>query len=345
MRRIATLWALFLVCAHSFIGAAQSIPAEWEIYQSPKYFSNVQSGSNPEGLPINEYLEFLTSSAISWLARQLEVKVHETAELEKNSVDGISSVSYSSKSTYGTDVKLKLVVTKTYYSKKDNLWSTIAFIEKASTTAYFKKVIEDNLSTAERIYNNANDLIGLGYKEKAKVELNTAIDYFKKTEEAFYWLKMCGISSSEYASILSIRNDLDSLIQQKILQLGHDTTLFIKCSADCFGSSYGQLESTIKAKLSSEERSFVSNKASADWVITINATAREHNAVSYGSLSTYFTYVDAICTLYKATTNQLIYESSFTEKGGSTTNYTESAKDAYKRLSSSIINAIEDRIE
>ena len=339
------MWALFFMCAHSFIGFAQSYPSDWDAYQSSKYFYSIQSGSNPEGLPNNEYFEILTSSAISALARQLEVKVSETAELEKISRNGISSVSYTSKSSYSTDVKLKLVNTKTHFSKKDNTWSAIAYIEKSSTISYFKKVIEDNLSSAERLYNNSNDLISLGYKEKAKKELSNALEYFSKTEEAFYWLKMCGLSSSEYTALLGIRNNLDSLIQQKVAQLGHDTALYIACTADCFGTNYDQLESSLKSRLSSEDRSFVNNKASADWIITINASARQHNAVSYGSLSSYFAYVDAKCTLYKATTGQMIYEGSFSEKGGSTISYDESAKDAYKRIASKILGAIDDLIE
>lgn len=345
MKRIIMIWTLFLLCAHSFIGFAQSCPLEWEIYQSPKYFSNVQSGSNPEGLSTNEYFEILTSSAISGLARQLEVTVNETAELEKISNNGISSVSYSSKSTYSTDVKLKLVNTKTLFSKKDNTYYAIAYIEKSSTISYFKKVIEDNLSAVERLYNNSNDLISLGYKEKAKKELINALEYFSKTEEAFYWLKMCGSSSNEYTALLGIRNNLDGLIQQKVAQLGHDTTLFITCKADCFGTEYDQLESSLKSRVSSEDRSFVNNKASADWIITINATARQHNAVSYGSLSSFFAYVDAKCTLYKATTGQMIFEGSFSEKGGSTISYDEAAKDAYKRITSKILGAIDDLIE
>lgn len=339
------IWALLSLCAHTFFGYAQSYPADWDVYQSPKYFYSIQSGSNSEGLSNNEYFEILTSSAISGLARQLEVKVNETAELEKISNNGASSVSYSSKSSYSTDVKLKLVNTKTHFSKKDNTWYAIAYIEKSSTISYFKKVIEDNLSAAERLYNYSNDLISLGYKEKAKKELSSALEYCSKTDEAFYWLKMCGISSSEYTAILGIRNNLDSLIQQKVAQLGHDTTLFIACTANCFETNYNQLESSLKSRLSSEDRSFVNNKASADWIITINASARQHNAVSYGSLSSYFAYVDATCTLYKATTGQMIYEGSFSEKGGSTISYDESAKDAYKRIASKILSAIDGLIE
>lgn len=345
MKRTVLLWALFFFCAHTFIGFAQSYPTEWEIYMTPKYFYSIQSGSNPEGLPDNDYFDILTSSSISGLAIQIEVKVNETAELEKSSVNGLSTVSYSSRSSYSADVKLKLVTTKTRFSKRENTWYAIAFIEKNAAITFFKKEVEDNLSAAERLYNRANDLISLGYKEKAKNELNEAIKCFSKTEEAFYWLKMCGLSSSEYTSILGLRNNLDSLIQQKLAQLGHDTTLFIKCTADCFGSNYTQLERSIKSKLSSEDRSFVSNKAPADWIITIDASARQHNSVSYGSLSSFFTYVDASCSLYKAATGQMIYEGAFSEKGGSTVNYEESAKDAYKRIASKIIGTIEDLIE
>lgn len=345
MRRQMMMWALFLCCAHSYIGVAQSIPAEWALYQSPKYFCSIQSGSNPEGLPTNEYFEILTASATSGLARQLEVKINETAELEKNSVNGISSVSYSSKSAYSTDVKLKLVATKTQYSRQDNTWYAVAYIDKASAISLFKKEVEDNLASANRLYINATDLISLGYKEKAKIELNEAIKFFSKTEDAFYWLKMCGLSASDYSSLLAIRNNLDNLIRQKIALLGHATTIFVDCKADLFGNQNEQFASSIKSRLASEDVSFVSSKSGADWVITIIAEARESNAVTYGSFSSYFSYVDAICKLFKATTGQMVYEDSFSEKGGSTNSYLDAAKEAYKQLDSKIYNAILDKIE
>lgn len=345
MSRKAVMWALFLFCAHTSLGFGQSFPLEWEAYQSPKYFYSIQSGTNPDGLPSNEYNEILTSSAISGLARQLEVKVSEVAELDKQSSNGISSVSYSSKSSYTTDVKLKLVTTKTQYSKRDNTWYAIAYIDKASAISFFKKEIEDNLGSANRLYNNATDLISLGYKEKAKIELNEAIKFFSKTEEAFYWLKMCGLSASEYSSLLAIRNNLDNLIQQKIALLGHATTIFVDCKADLFGNQYEQFASSIKSRLASEDVSFVSSKSGADWVITIIAEARESNAVTYGSFSSYFSYVDAICKLLKVTTGQMVFEDSFSEKGGSTNSYLDAAKEAYKQLDSKISNVIMDKIE
>lgn len=345
MRSKLIIWSLFLLCVHTATVFAQSYPEDWKVYQSPKYFCCFQSGTNPDGMPIETYLEALTSAAISGLARQMEVQVSETAELEKTSINGTSSVSYSSHTSYSTDVKLKLVNTKTQYNKREKLWYAIAYIEKQFAISFFTKEIEDNLSTAERIYNNAKDLISLGYKEKAKNELNEATKCFSKTEEAFYWLKMSGLSNSEYSSILGVRHNIENLITQALIQLGHNTTLYIKCSADCFGAKYGQLENDLKSKLSSEDRSFVTNKATADWIIDINASAREYNAVSYGSLSSYFSYVDANCTIFKAATSQMIFEGSFSEKGGSTINYEDSAKDAYRRIVSKILGIIEENIE
>lgn len=345
MKRTVLMWALFFFCAHAFIGFAQSHPTEWEVYMSPKYFYSIQSGANPKGLPNNEYFDILTSSAISGLARQMEVKVNETAELEKSSVNGLSTVSYSSHSSYTTDVKLKLVTTKTQFSKRENTWYAIAFIEKNAAISFFKKEIEDNLSAAERLYNNANDLISLSYKEKAKNELNEAIKYFSKTEDAFYWLKMCGLSSNEYTSLIGIRNNLDNLIHQRIALLGHSTTIFIDCNAVCLEEQYSQLASSIKSKLASDDVSFVSSKSGADWVITIIAEARENNSVSYGSLYSYFSYVDVTCKVLKAITGQLVYENSFSEKGGSTISYKDAAKEAYKQVNAKLCYLILDVIE
>ena len=345
IRRKLILWALLFLCAHSFDLFAQSAPPTWEEFQSSNYFYSFQYGSNPDGMTSEDYLETLLTSAISGLARQIEVKVKETADLEKISKNGTSAISYSSSSTYTTDVKLNLVSTKTFFSKKDNIGYAIAYIDKSSASLFFKKEIEDKFSEAKRLYTNANDLLSLGYKEKSKKELTEAIKCFSMMDEAFYWLKLCGISSNDYTSLLEIRNDINVLVQQKIAQLGHDNAIYISCTADCFGSEYNQLEGIIKSKLYSEDRSFVSSRSSADWVITINASAREHNSVSYGSLSSYFCYVDATCKIYKVNTGQMIYEGAFSEKGGSTISYSESGKDAYTRIASKIIGAVEGKIE
>lgn len=54
--------------------------------------------------------------------------------------------------------------------------------------------------------------------------------------------------------------------------------------------------------------------------------------MDFGSSVNYFSYVDAEIAVEKVVTNQRIYEDMLTEKGGHTHNFTEAARDAYKKI-------------
>lgn len=85
------------------------------------------------------------------------------------------------------------------------------------------------------------------------------------------------------------------------------------------------------AKRFQTRRTKSKSEASADWAITIKASSRQYNTMDFGSSVNYFSYVDAEIAVEKVVTNQRIYEDMLTEKGGHTHNFTEAARDAYKK--------------
>ena len=90
---------------------------------------------------------------------------------------------------------------------------------------------------------------------------------------------------------------------------------------------------------------FVRSGNEADWIITITAIAREYSKSYFGSVSSYFAYVDAKISIDKVATQQRIYEDAISEKGGHTHNYKQAARQAYKDISPKISEIIKGQIQ
>lgn len=122
-------------------------------------------------------------------------------------------------------------------------------------------------------------------------------------------------------------------------------TICIQCDASIFGTNYPTLSSTLQGHLSKLGCNFVSDPSVADWVVMIQASAREYSTVLTGNIATYFVYVDATVSVRKAVTNQLVYEDMLTEKGGHTHNYHQAAREAYRYLTPKICKAVEEQVK
>lgn len=114
-----------------------------------------------------------------------------------------------------------------------------------------------------------------------------------------------------------------------------DTYIHLDCSASVFDEETDVLEDKLKAALADNECAFTRDTARADFLISVDATAREYNH----AYNTYFSYVDARVDIKKAYNEEQIYQDEISQKGGSTKSYTYAAKEAYE----DIIDKIKDK--
>lgn len=321
-----------LLIVISFVCIAQQYPPEWLRYTSGGYLFDIQSERNLRNRSETAFNNYLLNIARTNIAKQVRLQVHDFAELNKKSIDGSSTVVYTSNTYFSTDVELKLVETKTYYDPETKQGYAIAYIDKYAACQYYRNAVASLLNKADNSLALARDFIGAGFKHRAKVELEALLNDFETTEEAFFWLGIFGVSFDESEKLHAQYNEKEGLIKQRLADLQYGTSICLICSTDIFGTRYPTLQNELKGKLAAEGCNFTDDPLQADWVIRVEVSTREYNRLTINSQSLYFAYADANISIDKVISSQRIYEDGLSAKGGHTMNYKEAARTACEEL-------------
>lgn len=163
----------------------------------------------------------------------------------------------------------------------------------------------------------------------------------------------------------------------------NNITCCVLCTADLFGEPYTKLEKEVKNALTASGCSIIKDSLAADYVIhieakareysntklenevrnelsvsgtaitndsvtseaiNIEATAREYSQTKVGGKNVYCAYVDAAITIEDIAKGQIIYEDEVSAKGVHTMNYTEAAREAYRSISDDIAKVLKDSL-
>ena len=344
---------LFGLCfGLSFVSMAQTCPPEWSPYTSANYLYDLQSDYNNRGLSDTDFKNYLLNVARTNLAKQVRMRVTDEANLYKQAVGGRSQINYSSSTQFSTDVSLQLVNTKTLYRPDTKEYFALVYIDKSEACRHYRNEIERILSKVDNALTTANNYVQSGFKEKARGEMNAVLPEFSRTEEPFFWLSFFGTSRSDLQTLNDQCNTREQAVKQMLADLKHSTSICLSCTADLFGSSYATLQNELKGKLSAGGCQFTSDETAADYVIRVEASAREYNIAVFGSHTSYFAYADARITIDKRgaqridqqRNSQRIYENEVSSKGGHTRNYTEAARAAYRELCKELTTILNGQI-
>lgn len=333
MKRVGLLFCLFWI----FGGLkAQQYPPEWVKYTYGGYMYDIQSDSNNRNLPETDFKNYLLNIARTNLAKQIQVRVKDVAELSKQSVDGRTAIAYSSNTRFSTDVNMKLVETKTTYNPLSRTGNAIAYIDRTAARNYYN----NELTLVHNKINNsiklAENYVAAGFKSKARSELESSQKQFALVDESLFWMNIFGASQSDLTEWQERLNTAEQMIKRMLADLKHGTVICLSCNADIFGRPYPTLQNEIKGVLAADGCSFTDNPAAADWVIAVTCNAREYSNVYIGNSSSYFSYVDAQIVIDKVITSQRIYEDEISVKGGHSFGYAEAAKAGYKEIKQEI---------
>lgn len=323
---------LSILVSISFGSIAQQYPPEWGQYTSGGYLFDIQSDHNGQNQSETEFKNYLLNIARTNLAQQIRVQVQDFAELNKKSIDGNSTVAYTSETHFSTDVELKLVETRTYYDWETKQGYAIAYINKHAACQYYRNAVVTLLNKADNSLALARDFVGAGFKHRAKVELEALLTDFGTNKEAFFWLGLFAVSYDESEKLQVQYNEKEGLIKQQLADLQYGTSICLICSTDIFGSRYPTLQNELKGKLAAEGCNFTDDPSQADWVIRVVVSTREYNHLTMNSQSLYFAYADANISIDKVISSQRIYEDCLSAKGGNMMNYKEAARTACKEL-------------
>ena len=325
-------FAMALLLLWGAVAYAQNYPSEWVRYTSDGYFHDIESSSNKQSA---------LNMARTNLARQIQIRVKEVSQMDKQAVNGRSSILYRSSSTFSTDVDMDLAETKTHYNTEQGKYYVLLYIDKASSAVYYENEVKMFISKVDNAITIADNYISTGFKQKAKLELQKALRPFDDAGKYFFWLNVFGLDEYRIQHYLNEVNGREQTVKQKLSELEYGTTYCIVCDADLFGKRYIKLANEVKGNLSASGCNFVATPGSADVVIRIHASARKYNEFQ----GAYFTYIDAAVTIDKTATGQRIFEDEVQIKGAHTLSYDEAARDGYKQITKEITKLLKENIK
>lgn len=340
-RMVSLLTVLVSMASHSY---GQQYPPEWIKYTYDNYLFAIEKDVNSKKITETAFKEGLLKAAQANLARQIEVSVVDNANFSKVSENGYSSVTYVSNTQYSTDVTLNLVETRTFYDASTRQGYAIAFIDKGAALRFWLNEYNMLIGQTQNTIAVAQTYVETGFKDRAKSELADVQSLFPEIDESLSWLGVFDISVSEMTELLSRRNFLNHSVKQMLADLEYGVSIYVDCNADVFGKPYPSLAGSVKSVLAEDGCNFSDDDSSSDWVVKIVGTSREYNAMTAGSQTLYFVYVDVQIQIEKKSTGQKIYEDMLSMKGSHGAGYAEAARSAYKRLTPDICSLVANNI-
>lgn len=324
---------------------AQQYPPEWVRFTYSGYMYDIQSDSNDRNMSETDFKNYLLNIARINLAKQIQVRVQDVAELNKQSVNGRTSITYSSSTNFSTDVNLKLVETRTAYNSISRMGYAIAYIDKEVAHNYYKNKLSLGYNKINNSIALAENFVSAGFKSKAQSELEASREHFAEADEPLFWMNIFGVSQLELGEWQERFNVAEQNVKRMLADLKHGTVICLSCTADIFGKPYYALQNELKGILAADGCSFTDDPTGADWVIAVTCNTREYSNVKVGNSNSYFSYVDARLVIDKVITSQRIYKDEISVKGGHTFGYSEAAKAGYKEIKQEIGKIIKNSIK
>ena len=345
MMRKTSLLLIAILCFYSIWG--QNYPSRWKEFTSVGYIYSIEEDYKDSKTTQSVFIEQLLNQARLNVAKQVNVSIADKADLVKNSLNGITDINYFSHTTFTTDVSMRLLKTDSEYSSASGKGNAIAYLDKQELRDYWSKEANRILLEQETDLANAERMIALGYKERAKEALEKLKANLSqnKLEEPLVWLELSSYPSLQYKALVDRYAGVIKKVEDSLLSLGHDIKLFLDYHSGLFGEEYPATLNQLSAKLSSEDRSFVDDPLDADWIVKIDAKAREGQQTVLGNNTAFFSYVDVTITIVKGSTAQTVYKDSFSVKDGDTRGYIQAATLSFQSLASQLYDIIEKDIK
>ena len=252
---------------------------------------------------------------------------------------------FTSSTTTTVDMKIPGLQIEAWRDPQTGSIYAFAYVKKSTLIRQLEKQITVALTKVEMSLDQVDQLIATGQKLQARSAAEKALPLFAEVDEAQKLLVAVDADATEETLMLNETRQLQQRLMAMVAHLKNALTICIQCDASIFGSHYPTLSSTLQGHLSKLGCNFVSDPSVADWVVVIQASAREYSTVLTGNIATYFVYVDATISVLKTVTNQLVYEDMLTEKGGHTHNYHQAAREAYRYLTPKICKAVEEQVK
>lgn len=289
-------------------------PTAWKTYSGNNYISSFQREVNRNRTPETSFKTYLADVAKQEIINRMHLETEEQT----------------------------FINTLTDYSLQGQEGFAVAYIEKETACNYYEKNIEVLFNKVASGIEQANAFSEADNSTRAEQELQSLLPVLSSIDKQIGKLTKFGCSAKidTYTSDLS---EIEKIVKSKINTIESiEVPVFVECTADLFGEEYFLLEGVINQRLSEKNYILADSPDKAVYKITVKAKTRQHPAAANTS---YFAYVDASIIVRKMDTNKVVYSGSVTQKGGSTFNYEDAGRDAYKKIDKQLAEEIASKVK
>ena len=317
MKRL--LASALLLCMVLVIDA-QNYPSEWRRFTTDDFYSDVESAATKQ-----DALDL----ALSNLARQIQVKVKEVSQMDKNAVNGRSSVLYSSSKSFSTDVDMSLVESKNYYDESQGKYYVIVYLDKEAACIYYENEVKMLLTNVGSAISTADNYVKTGFKSKAREELQGALRLFEGAGNPFFWLNVFGFTEYRLQNYLADVREKEQIVKRGLADLEYGTTYCVVCQADLFDilKISALAAALMLPQLSEAQKNFF---VKVENIKNVNSV--KQNPIVYSLPKT-------VLSVKVTAVNEI------SVKGSHTLSYDEAARDGYKTVTKEIKKMLKDNIK
>ena len=231
---------------------------------------------------------------------------------------------------------------ESWHNPKTNEVFAIAWVKKEDLTRTLKKQIISHVTRAEMAIEEAEGLLAEGEKGAARKTIAKAIEHLQQVEEQQKVVQSVDSSTEMEDIAFAESNALKQRVTALQQQLKNGVSVYIGGEVTVFDKSYPTFIQQIKQQISPIGCTFTTNEAAADWVIRLQGTTQEYNAMQKSSYSTFVVMADIAIEIAKR--GQIIYSGNVSQKGVHTNNTEQAAKEAYSEASKVIAVQINEII-
>lgn len=256
-----------------------------------------------------------------------------------------SAREFTSATKTTVDMEIPGLQVETWTNPKNGNIAAFAYVKKSTLIRLLEKKITVGLTKIETSLDQVDQLVANGQKLQARDMAAKIVPLFYDIDETQKTLAAVDENADEESLQLQETRALQNRVTGLVAQLKNGLNIYVSCRALMFGQNYNDLKGEIQGELSKLGCTFVTREDQADWAIYVTGTAREYNSNTYGSVTSYYAYVDVKLIIEKVTTGQRVYENALSEKGGHTHNYEQATRQAYKDISPKISQIIKTEIQ
>ena len=231
---------------------------------------------------------------------------------------------------------------ESWHNPKTNEVFAFAWAKKEDLVRTLKKQIISHITRAEMALEEAESLLAEGEKDAANRAIAKAMEQLQQVEEQQQVVQNVDATINMEEIAFAESNALKQRVTALQQQLKNGVTVYIGGDVTIFDKTYPTFINQIKQQISPMGCTFTTNEAEADWVIRLQGTTQEYNALQKTSYSAFVVMADIAIEIAKK--GQIIYSGNVSQKGVHTINTELAAKEAYSEASKAIAAQISEII-